>query len=449
MIRIVWNAEGTHATVLPAKTSETPPAPTHTLSPGESYYGIPYEDWARSLGDTVDVLQRQWYWQSRREQETRPRGISVEIRGDDWQTEPDFFPPALPPSPYGFSNGITLIPCTREQLVRQCVEVPETPAVWTPDGAGLVRPEAVGFLVNSIRHRREESTRTHAAIAGAITVTAAYLAFSSLRTTAATSLLLLVGIAAAWLLSVTYEYVQVRQAKGGLFREARQQDRYSVWLTSKGTGATEFLLVLLAAVMLLALPSTAAAVEAAGLVKELVREGEVWRLLTGVFVHGGLLHLFLNLLALWSLGPLVEAHAGRTGLPVIFLISAIAGSSLSFMLLPTQTTVGASGGILGLAGYLFTLAYRRHEIMPAGFYRRIGMGIFATAVFGMIGYRFVDNATHLGGLLAGTVLAAWLPSTDLKPPSGRQRFQSVLAYVAWAVLFLGSLGAGILIYGGP
>ncbi len=442
---IVWNSAGTHAEVR-AADGEAPleTARWHRLIPGETYYGIPYNIWAERTGEPVDVPQLQAHLDARRRREQRPLYITPQIRGDDWQAESSI-PTTAPASDYGFTTGTKTVECSRDQLIRQCVEVPETPAVWTPHTGGLVPPEAVPFLVEAHRIHRREVAGTSASLAGAAFLITATLALGT-SSGPRSGWIVPFALAAAWLATALYESRQAGRGDKESFAAARQQHRHESWLHSRAANYTWTILILLSAVMVAEMFGLGEAIEAAGLVKPEVREGELWRLLTGALLHGGPIHLAFNLLALWSLGPLVEAHAGRAMLPIVFLYSALVGSIASFLLIPNVTSVGASGGILGLIGFLFVLGYRRRHALPPNFVRRMGIGILATAIFGIVGFALVDNATHLGGLFTGMLLAGFLP-TDIRDSGTRSRRSlNVVGDLALAIIVLGAAGSVGLIY---
>jgi membrane associated rhomboid family serine protease len=82
----------------------------------------------------------------------------------------------------------------------------------------------------------------------------------------------------------------------------------------------------------------------------IVNEHQVWRLLTASVLHAGLVHYFINMLALWFVGGAVETSHGWVASNVTFLLSAVGGTVLSAIFLPGYITVGASGGIFGFIG---------------------------------------------------------------------------------------------------
>jgi membrane associated rhomboid family serine protease len=435
---IRWNAVGTHADVSAAVADEPLPSGAHRIRPGESYFAIPYEGWASWEGRTADVLRLQAYWTAAAKGRHRTLPVSTRLADGGWQEESRFSLSPLPESDYGFSTGTRLVPCSRAELIAQCTGVPETPGVWTPESPHLVSPETVPFLVEALRAYRGEAAKGSVSTALATLLGIGFLALAA-GAGIRSGWIVLAGLATAWVAATVYEYRHARNTGPDAFAAAREEHRHALWMAAHRPVYTALLLGMLVVVALAQGFGMEAAIEAAGLVKPAVREGELWRLVTGPLLHGGILHLAMNALGLWSLGPLVEAHAGRAFLALAFLISAVTGSLFSLFLLPDAVSVGASGGILGLAGYLFVLGYRRRHALPTGFVQRMGIGILATAVFGLVGYARVDNATHLGGLLGGMFLALVFPgsATD-RSEYGARRIRR------WGSLALALLAAAVL-----
>lgn len=82
----------------------------------------------------------------------------------------------------------------------------------------------------------------------------------------------------------------------------------------------------------------------------IVNNNEAWRLLSSTVLHAGLVHYFINMLALWFVGAAVETSHGFVAATILFIIPAVGGAILSAIFLPQYITVGASGGIFGLIG---------------------------------------------------------------------------------------------------
>ncbi len=142
-----------------------------------------------------------------------------------------------------------------------------------------------------------------------------------------------------------------------------------------------------------------------------VRDGELWRLLTATVLHGGLVHLALNMWALWVGGQWVIRWYGNGPFLMLYWGSALAGSALSLHFSAQQSvSVGASGAVFGVLGALLTGVWQhRHRVPRAVVTQLLGSQALFVAI--SLGQGFVrpgiDNAAHVGGLLAG-VLMAWL-----------------------------------------
>ena len=94
--------------------------------------------------------------------------------------------------------------------------------------------------------------------------------------------------------------------------------------------------------------------------------GQWWRLLTHLFLHGGPVHLLINMWVLWDVGRLMERLVGRTAMAMIYFLSGIAGGMASVAFHPQVVSVGASGAIFGVIGALFgLLLHARHAVPPA------------------------------------------------------------------------------------
>jgi rhomboid protease GluP len=138
--------------------------------------------------------------------------------------------------------------------------------------------------------------------------------------------------------------------------------------------------------------------------KEAVMNAELWRLVTVALVHDGPFHLLFNMYALYIAGPLVEALYGRFWFVAFYVLSAVGGSIASYIFFPT-TSVGASGAIFGLFGLVFMASFIHRPALgrqARALTGQIGMLIVLNLVIGFgIGIGRIDNAAHVGGLIAG------------------------------------------------
>ena len=242
------------------------------------------------------------------------------------------------------------------------------------------------------------------AVAGAALLLPAALALSLLQVPAL--------FAAIWLGQAGFQLIRLRRADPDTSlttehertsRERAELDEFQLRMAAATPVATYVMFGIITAVSLLAWwTGPRHAIEAAALVKPAVRDGEWWRLLTASFLHINLNHLAANMVALLILGRFVEVYDGRLRLMLVYGISVI-GCSLASLLLVSATSLGASGGILGLGGYLAVVGGRRNSA-PAFVRRRTAVLLALTALSGAIGYVAVDNAGHLGGAVAGALV---------------------------------------------
>lgn len=142
-----------------------------------------------------------------------------------------------------------------------------------------------------------------------------------------------------------------------------------------------------------------------------VRDGELWRLVTATVLHGGLMHLALNMWALWVAGLQVCRWFGNGQFLLIYWGSALAGSALSLHFSAQQSvSVGASGAVFGVLGALLAGVWQHRERVPKAVVNQLltsqgaFVGISLVQGFTRSG---IDNAAHVGGLLAGAAMA-WL-----------------------------------------
>ncbi len=136
----------------------------------------------------------------------------------------------------------------------------------------------------------------------------------------------------------------------------------------------------------------------------LTLSGQWWRLLTSTFIHFGLLHLAVNMIALIQAGPIVERLFGSLRFTLLYLCAALFGEMASLWWHPMTNGAGASGAIFGVFGGLLAFVLNPRNAVPptvmASIRKTTVPIVFANLLFGFL-YPRVDNAAHIGGLLAG------------------------------------------------
>jgi membrane associated rhomboid family serine protease len=143
-----------------------------------------------------------------------------------------------------------------------------------------------------------------------------------------------------------------------------------------------------------------------------IARGQWWRFVTPVFIHIGMLHLFFNSYALWIVGPQVEKLYGGARFVILYVLTGVAGVYGSYFYHPRSVSAGASGAIFGLFGVLLVFGIRYRHAVPPFFKRAVGTGVLPVIVINLIiGFTIpaIDNSAHIGGLLAGALLAGIVP----------------------------------------
>lgn len=139
-----------------------------------------------------------------------------------------------------------------------------------------------------------------------------------------------------------------------------------------------------------------------------IKAGAYWRLLTAMFLHGGVLHILFNGFSLFSIGPMVERFFGTTRFLGLYFISGLAGSVASYAFSP-NLSVGASGAIFGLVGGLAAFFYVSRKTFGEMARQQLGSLITVIMLNLFIGFSGgnIDNFAHMGGLVGGALLG-WL-----------------------------------------
>lgn len=132
--------------------------------------------------------------------------------------------------------------------------------------------------------------------------------------------------------------------------------------------------------------------------------GEWWRLLTNIFLHGGIMHVVSNMFGLIIVGIFLEPLLGRAKYLLIYLLTGILASCASILWYDHTVSIGASGAIFGLYGVFLALLLTK--VFPSEFSKAF---LLSTLIY--IGYNLlmgltggIDNAAHIGGLLAGFII---------------------------------------------
>jgi len=143
-----------------------------------------------------------------------------------------------------------------------------------------------------------------------------------------------------------------------------------------------------------------------------VAHGEWWRLFSAMFLHYNVVHIAFNMWALFVMGLPLESMLGRLRFTVVYLLSGLGGSVLSFALGPSfESAAGASGAIFGLFGAFF-IVLRRRNLETGGI-----VGIIAVNLVFSFAFSGIDWRGHVGGLIIGVLIGgaiAYAPAGALR-----------------------------------
>lgn len=156
--------------------------------------------------------------------------------------------------------------------------------------------------------------------------------------------------------------------------------------------------------VLMSLPGIGDQILFAGMsVNGLIAQGEWWRVITSMFLHGGFMHVLFNMFSLFLFGPELEKIAGKIRFLTIYFLSGIFGSAATFVTQDAYyASVGASGAIFGIIGAFGALVYYTRHVMPQ--LRQIILPIIGVSIIMTFLQPNINISAHLGGMAAGFLL---------------------------------------------
>ena len=159
--------------------------------------------------------------------------------------------------------------------------------------------------------------------------------------------------------------------------------------------------------------------------------GQWWRLVTAGFLHGGLLHIAMNCWVLYDLGAQVEEVYGTSRMIVFYFAGTVLGFYASLWWSPVLS-VGASAGLFGLIGAMIALGVGNRHPMGGAIRAHYMRWVVYMLIFGLLPGIRVDNAAHLGGLVAGFGIA-YLADLPRLVADSRERFWRIAAWACVAI----------------
>lgn len=186
------------------------------------------------------------------------------------------------------------------------------------------------------------------------------------------------------------------------------------------------LVLVYAAEMVLQAMGGAHTVLSLALNRDALEYGRWWTLLTHLFLHAHPLHLAVNVLGLWFIGPEVELSLGRARFAILYFVSGVAGGLLQTALAPSDLPlIGASGAVCGVL-LSFTVQYPEMPLQALLFFvlpvrmkaKTLGRGliVFSAVCAALHILPLIGHLAHLGGALAGAALTKyWMRKTAARP----------------------------------
>jgi rhomboid protease GluP len=167
--------------------------------------------------------------------------------------------------------------------------------------------------------------------------------------------------------------------------------------------------------------------------------GRWWTLVSANYLHGGILHIFFNLMALNQIAPLVQREFGRNRFIIIYTVGGIGGFYVSY-LAGVAFTIGASAALCALLGAAVYYGKSRGGVYGQAIYRQIGGWALAVLAFGFV-IPGINNWGHGGGFLAGVLMGMVLGYNEKCPEN---RFHGLLAFLCIGLTLLVLLWAVII-----
>jgi membrane associated rhomboid family serine protease len=364
---------------------------------------------------------------------------------NSWQSEIKL--PEKPPElDYGYflNNDKKPIKCDREALL-QVIGDPQVKFIATPEYESFIVPGSDYFSLQPILKRRKSATVDNIlmsliviAITGTIYLLSSVGSDDGIGSSYTLKLnMLIFGILP--LLNSLYELFVIKNINENNFKNEAINIQFSHWISQKRVIS---IYIVTAIIILITLSQFITgfkdSIVIAGLVKPDTLAGEYWRILSGPLLHGGVMHIFFNATAIFIIGRMVIRITDFHMFSTVLLVSIIFGSLFSIYFIPEQTSVGVSGGILGLFGFVLIIAIKQRSLVPRNILKSMLNSLFLVAVLGVAATDIIDNAAHGGGLIGGIIMGLLLI---------RAKKQEIPYRSGVFITILGLISVGILLFG--
>ena len=370
---------------------------------------------------------------------------------------------------YGYYNkkNFQACSCSKESLLKHIRNAGELKFIYLPEIDKLILPEIVEWLHPYVRERNFRKAWSGFAFYLFITVVV-LMALKSNASTGTGSLssdntnhfpgaitaflysvestefakywpiFTKVAIVLFVLLPLLYyacEILRYRVDREGLFQEDSYNTRFEFWLSSQKKLFLNITFWLLIAITFLQYRfGWHESISAIGLIKSVDSQVEYKYLLSTTLLHTGLIHASLSAISILLLGGGIQALTHFSYAFLVFVISAFIGNISSLHFLPEATLIGASGGVLGLLGFLIVAYLKKKSILPAQIL--IGSAGFIPLLY-VIESQLGHIVMNFSGFLAGTIMGLlMLNDSDETPLFSVSRPIITLGYIAMVTLYL-------------
>ena len=370
----------------------------------------------------------------------------MEAEPPPWM-RPDLLPEKPDAESYGYIFQDNPVKCTREELMKRVrlQNAPQVALVWAPEVTRLVPAIELPFLLETVCEGIRKRITTNQTIAAFSAVVWGLPVLLSLGAGGGRNfqwqfmLMLSFGIipmAEGW-----WELRRLRDRRPETISGRVASARYALWVRRQDRTVTWILVGVIVLVFFLELGrGLEFSINRAGLIKTGFHASDSYRFLTAALLHVNVMHVFMNAISLFILGMVMEGLVGGPAMALIFTFSALCGNACSFHF-TSQTSAGASGGIMGLVGCLAVLGFHFRKILPPKFGWQMAYAVLITAFTGVIAHSVIDNAAHAGGAVGGAVLGWALfqghQTLPLRPPPEAQwAGRASIALILLAALFI-------------
>ncbi len=176
-----------------------------------------------------------------------------------------------------------------------------------------------------------------------------------------------------------------------------------------------------------------------------VEFGRFWTLISASYLHGGVLHILFNMMALRQIGPWVSAEFGASRMFIIYTLSGVSGY-LASCLAGVSFTIGASASVCGLIGALFYFGKSCGGDYGAAVSREVSGWLISLVLFGLI-MPGINNWGHGGGIVGGVLLGKLLGYRSLRPETMGHRLLALLCLVVTVLILL--MAACLALFAAP